>query len=124
MRLTKHVWQNSMVIALFWMAWTTWEGVNPIIPSLCGLFFGAGYQLVFMAMINYLTDVFRQKSASANAGSSTTRSVGAILLPLATGLMYSNLGIHWAPSLLGFLSLGMGVIPFLFIRYGDRLVRK
>ena len=35
--------------------------------------------------------------------------------------MYGTLGIHWACSLLGFLSLGMAIIPFAFINYGDRL---
>ena len=35
--------------------------------------------------------------------------------------MYSNLGIHWACSLLGFLSLAMAIIPFAFIKYGERL---
>lgn len=35
--------------------------------------------------------------------------------------MYTALGIHWAGSLLAFISLGMAVIPFVFIRYGDRI---
>lgn len=33
--------------------------------------------------------------------------------------MYNRLGVSWATSLLGFLSLVMTVIPFVFIRYGD-----
>lgn len=35
--------------------------------------------------------------------------------------MYGRLGIAWASSLLGFLSLGMCAIPFVFIKYGDRI---
>ena len=35
--------------------------------------------------------------------------------------MYAKLGISWASSLLGFLSLGMTIIPFAFIKYGDRI---
>lgn len=35
--------------------------------------------------------------------------------------MYQKLGIPWASSLLGFLSLGMTIIPFAFIKYGDRI---
>lgn len=77
-----------------------------------------------MGMGNYLTDVFRQHSASAQAAAGMTRSIGAILLPLAAGPMYTGLGIHWAPSLLGFLALLMGVIPFVFIRYGEALQRN
>lgn len=114
-----------MVIGLFWLGWTVWESVPPVVSMLgSGFFFCAGVQLLFMGMINYLTDVFRQSSASAHAAASWTRSTGAILLPLAAQPMYSSLGLHWAPSLLGFLALVMGVIPFVFIRYGDRLARS
>jgi len=35
--------------------------------------------------------------------------------------MFDALGIHWACSLLAFLSLGVTIIPFVFIRYGDRI---
>ena len=35
--------------------------------------------------------------------------------------MYGRLGIAWASSLLGFLSLGMCAIPFVFIKYGDQI---
>ena len=113
-----------MTIALFWFGWTAWDHISPIVPSLGGLFFGIGYQLLFMGMSNYVTDVYREYSASAQAAASCTRSLGAVLLPLAAGPMYTRLGIHWAPSLLGFLALAMGVIPFVFIRYHDRLLAE
>ena len=113
-----------MVISLFWLGWTSWISVSPAAPALGGLFFGVGFQLVFMSMLNYITDVFREMSASAHAGASCLRSIGAITVPLAACPMYVRLGVHWAPSLLGFLSLIMGIIPFLFIRYGELLARK
>ncbi|KAI4743335.1 hypothetical protein E4T50_06238 [Aureobasidium sp. EXF-12298] len=34
---------------------------------------------------------------------------------------YQRLGVAWACSLLGFLSLAMCVIPFAFIRFGDSI---
>lgn len=114
----------SMVIALFWLGWTVSHRISPIVPAMSGFLFYLGFQLVFMGMGNYLTDVFRQHSASANAAAGMTRSIGAVLLPLAAGPMYGSLGIHWAPSLLGFLALLMGLIPFVFIKYGDVLQRK
>ncbi|KAF6843729.1 major facilitator superfamily transporter [Colletotrichum musicola] len=113
-----------MTIALFWLGWTVWPSVSPIVPMFNGVLFGCGFQLVFMGMINYLTDVFQQYCASAHAAASMTRSIGAILLPLAAGPMYANLGVHWAPSVLGFVALAMGFIPFIFIRYGDRLAQS
>ncbi|KKY35199.1 putative major facilitator superfamily transporter [Diaporthe ampelina] len=115
---------TCMVISLFWLGWTVWPSMSPIVPMLSGIFFGCGYQLLFMGMFNYLTDVFRQYSASAHAASSMTRAIGAITLPLAADSMYKNLGVHWAPSVLGFIALVMGLIPFVFIRYGDSLARS
>ncbi|KAG6358674.1 hypothetical protein INS49_012192 [Diaporthe citri] len=80
----------SMVISLFWLGWTVWPSVSPIVPMLSGIFFGCGFQLLFMGMINYLTDVFRQYSASAHAAASMTRSIGAITLPLAANSINSS----------------------------------
>lgn len=111
----------SIPIALFWLGWTSWDTVSPILPSIGGLFFGIGFQLIFMAMSNYITDVFQEYSASAQAAASCIRSLGAVLLPLTAESMYHRLGIHWAPSLLGFLSLVMGVIPFVFIKFESRM---
>ncbi|KAJ5586437.1 hypothetical protein N7450_006224, partial [Penicillium hetheringtonii] len=106
-------------VAMFWLAWTAKLSVHPITPIMSGLFFGLGYILIFMAMINYLTDAYKQYSASAQAAASTIRSTMAVCLPLATNPMYSQLGINWATSLLAFISLALAVIPFAFIRYGE-----
>lgn len=80
-----------------------------------------GYLLIFMAMLNYLTDAYETLSASAQSAASCTRSILGAVLPLAATPMFSRLGVHWACSLIAFLSLGVSLIPFLFIRYGDRI---
>lgn len=115
---------HSLAIAEFWLGWTAWRSISPVVPSLQGLGFIFGYQLVFMGMLNYMTDVYKQSSASVLAAASMTRSIGAVLLPLATDSMYTSLGIHWAPSVLGFICVAMGAIPFIFIRYGDKLAKS
>lgn len=35
--------------------------------------------------------------------------------------MFNRLGVPWACSLIAFISLGVSIIPFAFIRYGDRI---
>ena len=52
---------------------------------------------------------------------SCSRSIFAVILPFAAKPMYARLGIGWSCSLLGFLSLLMALIPFVFIRFGDRI---
>ena len=108
----------SIVIALFWIGWSSKKSIHPAMPMMSGIIFGCGYLLIFIAMLNYLTDAFKQNSASAQAATSTIRSIVAVCLPLATHPMYDTLGISWASSLLGFCALGMAVIPFVFIKYG------
>ena len=84
-----------------------------------------GIDLTFMALTNYLTDVYDIYSASALASSVFSRNIAAaLLLPLATYPMYEQLGVGWACSLLGFLCLALVPIPFVFIRYGPMLQSK
>ena len=111
-------------IALFWLGWSAKLSIHPIMPIMSGLWFGMGYILIFMAMINYLTDAYKQYSASAQAAASTMRSTFAVCLPLATNSMYGQLGINWATSLLAFIAMALAVIPFVFIRYGEWIRSK
>lgn len=65
-----------------------------------------------MTLLDYLTDAYEIYAASANAAASTSRSVLAVVLPLATKTMFDKLGISGACAVLGGLSAAMSVIPF------------
>jgi MFS family permease len=108
----------AIPIALFWLGWSSKLSIHPVMPMMSGVFFGFGYLLIFIALINYLTDAYKQFSASAAAAASTSRSIFAVFLPMATNSMYTKLGINWASSLLGFVSIVMAVIPFVFMKKG------
>ena len=106
-------------------AWSAKSDIHWIVPALSGIPFGMGIDLTFMALTNYLTDVYDIYSASALASTVFSRNMAAaLLLPLATYPLYDQLGIDWACSLLGFLCLALVPIPFIFIRYGPILRRK
>lgn len=109
------------VISLFWLGWTARPEIHWIVPTLAALPFGMGFLLLFMALLNYLVDAYEVFAASATAAAACSRSLFGVLLPFAAKPMYTRLGIAWACSLLGFLSLVMCVIPFVFIRYGDKI---
>ena len=110
-----------IVISLFWLGWTSSTNIHWIVPTLAGIPFGVGYVLIFMALLNYLTDAYEDFAASAMAASTCSRCLGGALLPFVARPMYGRLGVAWASSLLGFLSLGMCAIPFVFIKYGDKI---
>lgn len=108
-------------VSIFWLGWSSRENVFWLAPVASGVPFGAGFMLIFMAMLNYLSDAYMTFSASAQGIASTARSVLGVLLPFASHQMFKSLGVSWACSTLGFLSLLMGVLPFLFMKYGERL---
>ncbi|MCJ1273481.1 hypothetical protein MMC21_001273 [Puttea exsequens] len=109
-------------ISQFWLAWTARPDVHWSIPALSGIPYGIGIDLTFMALNNYITDVYGIYSASAQASSVLSRNISAaLLLPLATSPMYDHLGVGWACSLLGFVCAALSPIPFLFLRYGPAL---
>ncbi|KAK2053579.1 major facilitator superfamily transporter [Colletotrichum caudatum] len=108
-------------ISLFWLGWSSREDISFIVPMLAGIPFGAGFMLIFIALLNYLTDAYEIFAASANAAASGSRSLLAVVLPLATTRMFNELGIAGACSLLGGLSAVMCVIPFIFIWKGEQI---
>ncbi|KAI6902040.1 hypothetical protein KC355_g19450 [Hortaea werneckii] len=74
-----------------------------------------------MGELNYLVDAYEVYAASAMGAASCSRSLFGVVLPFAAKPMYNDLGVAWACSLLGFLSLLMSAIPFVFIKFGDRI---
>jgi multidrug resistance protein len=108
-------------VSLFWLGWTARADIHWAVPMMAGLLFGSGFQLIFMSLINYLTDSYGAFAASANAAASCSRSIVAVVLPLATSSLFGRLGIAGACSLLAGLSLAMSVIPFLFIWKGQQI---
>ncbi|KAL1896824.1 hypothetical protein Sste5346_004457 [Sporothrix stenoceras] len=109
------------VISLFWLGWTAKAEVSFVAPMLAGIPFGLGFMLIFIALLNYLTDAYEIFAASANAAASCCRSLLATVLPLAASQMFKKLTISGACSLLGGLSLLMCAIPFLFIWKGEKI---
>lgn len=107
--------------SIFWLGWTARQDIFWLAPVASGLGFGMGFILIFMSLLNYLADAYMTYSASAQGIASTCRSLLGVLLPFASASMFRNLGIPWACSTLGFLSLALGAVPYLFIIYGERL---
>jgi hypothetical protein len=109
------------VISAFWLGWTASAEIHWIVPALAGVLFGMGYLCLFMALLNYLVDAYEIFAASAMAAASLSRSSFGAVLPFATKPMYRALGVAWATSLLGFFSLALCVVPFVFLKWGGRM---
>ncbi|KAE8372010.1 major facilitator superfamily domain-containing protein [Aspergillus bertholletiae] len=108
-------------ICLFMFAWTSRESVHWIVPIIATAFFAPGFYLTFQSILNYLGESYPRYVASVFAGNTFFRSSFGGALPLAAPRMLQSLGIGWASSTLGFISIAMVPLPFILERYGKRL---
>jgi len=108
-------------ICLFWFGWTSRPAVHWIVPIIGSSFFSVGAFLLFNSVLNYLGDAYPDYAASVYAGNDFMRSSFGAGFPLFSAAMYNNLGVGWASSLLGFLSIAFIPIPFVLYIYGERI---
>ncbi|KAG9242430.1 major facilitator superfamily domain-containing protein [Calycina marina] len=87
------------VVALFWLGWSAREEVPFWVPMVAGLPFGIGFILLFMAMINYITDAYEIFAESALSAAACSRPF----------------------TLLASLSLALCFVPFVFIWKGEQI---
>jgi len=110
-----------IVIALFWFGWTSYKSIFWLAPMSAGVPLGAGLVFVFIGFINYLTDCYTVYAASALAANTVLRSSFGAGFPLFTSYMFNSLGVQWACSLLGFVSAGLAIMPFIFFFFGPKI---
>ena len=111
-------------ICLFWFGWSARPDVHWIMPIIGSSFFSIGAFLLFMSVLTYLGDAYPAYVASVYAGNDLVRSAFGAAFPLFANAMYRRLGVDWASSLLGFLSIVFIPIPFILYRYGERIRRR
>jgi MFS family permease len=110
-----------MPVGLFIYGWTVQAQTHFMVPIVATGIVGFGLLLTFMPATTYLVDVFTVHAASAMAASTVLRSLAAAVIPLSSQQMYAQLGYGWGNSLLGFIACLLIPIPFLFIKYGERI---
>ena len=79
---------------------------------------GMGLYMIFVQCTNYIVDVYVTVANSAIGGNTFVRSFFGAGFPLFAPYMYHGLGVNWATSLLGFVSIAMIPIPVVFYVYG------
>jgi MFS family permease len=108
-------------VGLLIYGWSANFQMHYVVPLVGTGIIGFGLLMTFMPANTYLVDVFTTHAASAMAANTVLRSLMAALVPLSSQKMYAALGLGWGNSLLAFISLALVPIPFLFIKYGERI---
>ena len=111
-------------ISLFWFGWTAQAQVYWVSPVVAAVPFAVGNIMVYSSGALYIMECYGSlHGASALSANSILRYAFGGALPLVTVQMFSSLGIGWASSLLGFVSIAMVPVPWVLYKYGGRIRR-
>ncbi|KAI3397187.1 hypothetical protein diail_11161 [Diaporthe ilicicola] len=108
----------AIPVCLFWFGWTSRADIHWIVPIIGTAWFSVGAFLLFNAVLNYLSDAYPEYAASVLAGNDFLRGCVGAGFPLFAAAMYEKLGVNWASSTLGFISIAFIPIPFVLFKYG------
>ncbi|KAL8993525.1 MAG: hypothetical protein Q9169_006283 [Polycauliona sp. 2 TL-2023] len=104
---------------LFWYAWSSFEHIHWIVPSVGLAFVGFAVMVIITAVDMYITDAYTRFAGSAIAGVALGENIFAAWLPLAAKSMYTTLGFQWASSLLGFVAVILTLAPVVLWWKGE-----
>lgn len=108
-------------VTLFWYGWSSYYTVQWASTIISLVPFGFGIVGLFLPISTYIVDSYPVYAASATSANVILRSVVGALLPLAGPPLYASLGLGWGNSLLGFISIIMVPLPYIFYKFGARL---
>ena len=109
-------------IGLFWYGWSVQGDVHWIMPDIGIAIFTAGAVLCLQSMQGYLIDSYSRFAASGIAAAVILRSLAGFGFPLFAPYLFQRLGYGWGSSVLGFISIAIGIpAPFMFYFVGAKL---
>jgi len=108
-------------ISFFWFGWTSYPSINYWAPMMSGLTLGWSTVWIFLSLFNYIIDAYLFVAASALSASTVARSAFGAGFPLFATQMYDTLNPRWASTLLGFIAVLLGPIPFVLYHFGPTL---
>jgi DHA1 family multidrug resistance protein-like MFS transporter len=112
----------ALPISLFWFGWTgNFASIHWIVPIIASMLFAVGGCLIFNCIFTYQAHAYPKYAASVLAGNDFLRSSFGAGFPLFATAMFHNLGVGWACTLLGCLTLLFVPFPFILIYRGRRI---
>ncbi|KAJ5289037.1 hypothetical protein N7478_002067 [Penicillium angulare] len=112
----------ALPISLFWFGWTgNFASVHWIVPIIASMLFAVGGCLIFNCIFCYLAHAYPRYAASVLAGNDFLRSSFGAGFPLFASAMFHNLGVGWACTLLGCLTVLFVPFPFILLYRGRRI---
>ncbi|KAK4187802.1 major facilitator superfamily domain-containing protein [Podospora australis] len=108
-------------IGLFIFGFTARPETHWIVPSIGLTLATMGILSIYLAVFNYFADIYHKYASSALAAQSFCRNVLGGAFPLVTRPLFENLGQAKAAAVLGGISFGLTIVPWILVFFGDRI---
>ncbi|KAI3293272.1 hypothetical protein DTO002I6_4923 [Penicillium roqueforti] len=108
-------------VGMFWFGWTSDPHIIWVPQVISGAFLGSGVLLIFLQGLTYIVDVYPMYTNSAMAANSFFRSWLGAGFPMFAPPLFHNLGVDWAMTLLGCLTVALFPVPIAFFIYGPKI---
>ena len=108
-------------VGLFWYGWAAEYKLHWFVTIAGTFFVGLGIYYVHLVTQVYLVDAYTLYAASAVSAELCIRCVFGAVVPLAGPDLYSNIGLGWGNSILGFIAVAFAPTSFFLLKYGERI---
>lgn len=109
-------------VGLFLYGWTTHYRIHWIVPDIGCAIFATGLIVGFQCVQSYVVDAYSRYAASATGAVAFMRTMAGFGFPLFGEALYRKLGLGWGNSMLGFISVLLGIVaPWGLWKYGEKL---
>lgn len=108
-------------VGLFLFGFTARPHIHWAVPSLGLVLATIGILMIYLSVFNYFADSYNKYASSALAAQSLCRNLVGGVFPLVTEMLILNLGESRATGLLGGIAVGLSVVPWVLVFYGERI---
>ncbi|KAK3711716.1 hypothetical protein LTR37_009493 [Vermiconidia calcicola] len=115
------VQSTLLPIGCFWFGWTCFSSIPWIVPTLGVACATMGIFSIYLAVFNYLADIYHKYASSALAAQSFCRNMVGGSFPIYTPPLFNTLTYAGAGSFLGGISLLLTVVPWILVFYGPKI---
>ncbi|TQS32492.1 hypothetical protein Golomagni_07189, partial [Golovinomyces magnicellulatus] len=112
----------GLPIGLFWFAWTAKANISWASPVVAIVMYQWGNLCVFISTAQYLADTYTGSVVASASGACTlSRYAFGGIFPLFIIQMFKAMGVDWAVSLFGFVTIALVPIPWVLFKYGPTI---
>jgi hypothetical protein len=108
-------------IALLWFAFTSDGKTNYWSPIIAGTVLDFADPLLWLSMLNYITDSYPNFAGSAVAAFLIPSFLIAAAMAHLGVLMFENMTTTWAMATIGFISFGLVALIYVIYFFGARI---